>query len=56
MSVAVQTEDFDISREVAALTGLFGCATGGALAVLGMVGGFAIFTAPALLRFQLQRS
>lgn len=40
---------------VASLTGLFGCATGGALAVIGMVGGFAIFTAPALLRVQLQR-
>ena len=40
---------------IAALTGLFGCVSGGVLGALGMVGGFAAFTVPALLRVQLQR-
>ncbi len=39
---------------VASLTGLFGCVSGGVLAVLGMIGGFASFSVPAFLRLQLR--
>lgn len=41
---------------VAALTGLFGCTLGGLFGVFGMIGGFALFTAPAFARLFWQRS